>query len=224
MTRTALRTATSSPSMRPRSLCAHGQWRMAVRSLCCGRVSWSPTCSTHPELPKHPLQFIDQIAQASLSRVDLPGIGLGGPRIPEGNRPVVRVPGHPLGHLNLMPVEHAARVMVRLASGKPSGQVDTYHVVHDHDVPTTTMTAAMEQLVPIRVKLVEKRPRDPSPLETVADLYPGFTPYLSHRRRFDDTRVRTLLGPMLSGIRVDLDYLLVGVRSKKQTTASSSRW
>ncbi|MEU3185157.1 SDR family oxidoreductase [Streptomyces sp. NPDC006923] len=178
----------------------------------------------HPELPKHPLQFIDQIAQASLSRVDLPGIGLGGPRIPEGNRPVVRVPGHPLGHLNLMPVEHAARVMVRLASGKPSGQVDTYHVVHDHDVPATTMTAAMEQLAPIRVKLVEKRPLDPSPLETVADLYPGFTPYLNHRRRFDDTRVRTLLGPTLSGIRVDLDYLLAGVRSKKQTTASSSRW
>jgi hypothetical protein len=112
--------------------------------------------------------------------------------------------------------------MVQLANRKSSGQVDTYHVVHDHDVPTMTMTAVMERLAPIRVELVEKRPLDPSPLETVADLYPGFTPYLSHRRRFDDTRVRTLLGPTLSGTRVDLDYLLAGVRSK-HTTASTSR-
>jgi thioester reductase-like protein len=172
----------------------------------------------HPELPEHPLRFIDQILRASLSRV-----GLAGLHIPEGNRPVMRLPGQPHGHLNLMPVEHAARVMVQLANVKSSRRVDTYHVVHDHDVPTTTITAVMERLVPIKVELVEKKLLDPSPLEAVADLYPGFTPYLSHRRRFDDTRVRTVLGPALSGIRVDLDYLLAGVRSK-QTTASSSRW
>lgn len=128
----------------------------------------------------------------------------------------MRLPGRPHGHLNLMPVEHAARVMVQLAnvksSVKPSGRVDTYHVVHDHDVPTTTITALMERLVPVKVELVEKRLLDPSPLEAMADLYPGFTPYLSHRRRFDDTRVRTVLGPALSGIRVNLDYLLAGVR------------
>jgi hypothetical protein len=79
----------------------------------------------------------------------------------------------------------------------------------------------IEQLVPVTVELVENRPGDPSPLEAAADLYPGFTPYLSQRRRFDDTRVRTLLGPSVSGIRVDLDYLLSGV-GPKQTTASSS--
>lgn len=165
----------------------------------------------HPELPEHPLRFIDQILRASLSTV-----GLAGSPIPEGERPVMRLPGRPHGHLNLMPVEHAARVMVQLAnvksSVKPSGRVDTYHVVHDHDVPTTTITALMERLVPVKVELVEKRLLDPSPLEAMADLYPGFTPYLSHRRRFDDTRVRTVLGPALSGIRVNLDYLLAGVR------------
>lgn len=172
--------------------------------------------SPHPELPEHPLQFIDQILRTSLR-----GVGLAGSRIPEGSRPVVRMAGHPLGHLNLMPVEHAARVMVQLAGRQPSGRVDTYHVVHDHDVPTTVITAMMEQLVPVKVELVENRPGDPSPLEAAADLYPGFTPYLSHRRRFDDTRVRTLLGPSVSGIRVDLDYLLAGV-CPKQTSASSS--
>jgi thioester reductase-like protein len=170
----------------------------------------------HPELPEHPLQFMDQILRTSLR-----GAGLDGSRTPEGNRPVVRMAGHPQGHLNLMPVEHAARVMVRLASGQPSVRVDTYHVVHDHDVPTSAITAMMEQLVPVKVELVENRPGDPSPLEAAADLYPGFTPYLSHRRRFDDTRVRTLLGPSVSGIRVDLDYLLAGV-GPKRTTASSS--
>lgn len=170
----------------------------------------------HQELPEHPLQFVDQIVQTSLR-----SLGLAGLHLPEGNRPVVRMAGHPQGHLNLMPVEDAARVMVQLASRQPSGRVDTYHVVHYHDVPTTAITAMMEQLVPVKVELVENRPGDPSPMEAAADLYPGFTPYLSHRRRFDDTRVRTLLGPSLSGIRVDLDYLLAGVCSK-QTTQSSS--
>lgn len=158
----------------------------------------------YAELPQHPLQFLTRIVQASL--------GDGGPAgVPDERRPVVRVAGRPDGHLNLMPVEHAAAVMVRLAGLPPSGRADVYHVVHDHDVATTVLADLVERIVPVRVRLVAKRPDDPAPLETAADLYPGFTPYLSHRRRFDDTRVRSLLGPLPSGIRVDLGYLAAGI-------------
>ncbi|MER5553622.1 SDR family oxidoreductase [Streptomyces sp. NPDC002793] len=160
----------------------------------------------NPELPPHPLQFLSRIVRASLRSGGLtPG------EVPEERRPVVRMAGHPRGHLNLLPVEHAVSVMTRLASRPPSGRVDVYHVVHDHDVATTVLTALLERMVPVKVRLVEKRPEAPGSLEATADLYPGFTPYLSHRRRFDDTRVRNLLGPPASGIRVDLDYLAAGI-------------
>ncbi|WP_052230342.1 SDR family oxidoreductase [Streptomyces sp. CT34] len=165
----------------------------------------------HPELPEHPLQFVDQIFRTVLCRLDMAGVG-----IAEGHRPVMRMTGSPHGHLNLLPVDHAASVMVRLASRQPSGCVDTYHVVHDHDVPVPVIVALLERLAPMRLELVEHRPYDLTPLEAAADLYPGFTPYLSHRRRFDDTRVRTLLGASLSGVHVDLDYLIAGVAAVEQ--------
>ncbi|WP_053729785.1 SDR family oxidoreductase [Streptomyces sp. WM6378] len=169
----------------------------------------------HPDLPAHPMQFIDQIAQNAVRHLSA------GVDIAKEGRPVVRLPGDPEGHLNLMPVEHAAAIMAKLASKPPSGRVDTYHVVHDHDVAVPVLAALAERLMPVRVEFVEARRVDPTPLEAAADLYPGFTPYLSHRRRFDDTRVRTQLGPASSEIRVDLDYLTAGV-STNHATASSA--
>lgn len=177
-------------------------------------VTDMPPC---PELPQHPLQFLSRIVRAS--------VNAGGPvrsGVPRENRPVVRVAGHPHGHLNLMPVEHAAAVMVRLASLPPSGRTDVYHVVHDHDVATSVLTALVERVAPVTVRLVGKKPDDPAPLEAVTDLYPGFTPYLSHRRRFDDTRVRNLLGALMSGIRVDLDYLTTGIREKEPASTAGA--
>ncbi|GHH45431.1 SDR family oxidoreductase [Streptomyces candidus] len=160
----------------------------------------------HPELPLHPLQFFGRIAESARLGTTSTGVD-----VPEKDRPVVRVVGHPRGHLNLMPVEHTADVMVRLANGPHSTRVETYHVVHDHDVPVTTLVALMERMFPVRVQLVANRPDDPTPLEAAVALHPGFAPYLSHRRRFDDTRVRTLLGAVSSGVRVDLDYLGSGL-------------
>jgi len=161
-----------------------------------------------PELPQHPLQFLTRIVQVALC-----GDGPAPSGVPGERRPVVRLVGHPRGHLNLMPVEHAAAVMVQLASRPPSGRADVYHVVHHHDVATAVLTALVERLAPVTVRLVARKPDDPTPLEAATDLYPGFTPYLSHRRRFDDTRVRNLLGAAASssGIRVDLDYLAAGI-------------
>ncbi|MFE0245081.1 SDR family oxidoreductase [[Kitasatospora] papulosa] len=170
-----------------------------------------------PGLPQHPLQYLARIVESSARDGGLPERD-----VAEGRRPVVRLAGDPRGHLNLMPVEHAAAVMVRLASRPPSGRADVYHVVHDHDVATTVLTALVERIAPVKVRLVGKRPDHPARLEAAVDLYPGFTPYLSHRRRFDDTRVRNLLGPFSSGIRVDLDYLTAGISPGRTATTAGA--
>ncbi|MFF5565327.1 SDR family oxidoreductase [Streptomyces sp. NPDC012623] len=158
----------------------------------------------HPELPSHPLQVVERIMCDARRTA-----GSGAPE--RDGRPRVRLVGHPHGRLNLMQVEHAAEVMVRLADRAPSGGVDTYHVVHDRDVPVPTVVALLERLVPVSIELVGSEPDDPSAMESLLDFYPGLTAYLAHRRRFDDTRVRTLLGPSAASERVDLDYLCSGL-------------
>ncbi|MDT0609145.1 SDR family oxidoreductase [Streptomyces lancefieldiae] len=161
----------------------------------------------HPELPRHPLQVMDQLVGDAMHAA-----GLAGKRRSDPGLPVMRLVGRRYGHLNMMPVEDAATAMVRLADREPSGRVDTYHVVHDHDVPVCAVTELMERLAPLRARLVDRRPDDVSALEASMDFYPGITPYLRHHRRYDDTRARTVLGPPRSVTRVDVDYLLSGLR------------
>lgn len=153
----------------------------------------------HPELPSHPLQVVERILRDAL--------GAAG----SGDRLRVRTVGHPHGRLNLLQVEHAADVMVRLAGLPPSGGADTYHVVHDRDVPVPTVVELLERLVPLSIDLVSAKPDDPSAVEALLDFYPGMTAYLAHRRRFDDTRVRTRLGPSAASAPVGLDYLWSGL-------------
>ncbi|MEU0302628.1 NAD-dependent epimerase/dehydratase family protein [Streptomyces sp. NPDC006175] len=155
----------------------------------------------HPELPAHPLLVIERILRDAR--------GAAGHEDP--GRPRVRTVGHPRGHLNLLQVEHAAEVMVRLADRPPSQGVGTYHVVHDRDVPVPTVVALLEQLVPLTIELVGTKPDAPSALEALLDFYPGMTAYLAHRRRFDDTRVRSALGPSAVSAPVGLDYLWSGL-------------
>ncbi|MFD6194268.1 SDR family oxidoreductase [Streptomyces sp. NPDC060275] len=161
----------------------------------------------HPGLPRHPLQVMDQLVWDALRTTGLAGTHRARPDLP-----VARLVGRRYGHLNMMPVEDAARAMVRLADREPSGRVDTYHVVHEHDVPVAAVTELMERLAPLRARLVEKRPDDVSALEASMDFYPGITPYLSHLRRYDSTRVHTALGAPRSVTRVDVDYLFSGIR------------
>jgi nucleoside-diphosphate-sugar epimerase len=155
----------------------------------------------HPELPAHPLLVIERILRDAR--------GAAGPQ--DRGRPRVRTVGHPHGRLNLLQVGHAAEVMVRLAGRTPSGGVDTYHVVHDRDVPVPTVVTLLEQMVPLSIELVATKPDAPSALEALLDFYPGMTAYLAHRRRFDDTRVRSLLGPSAASAPVTLGYLLSGL-------------
>ncbi|AXG81802.1 SDR family oxidoreductase [Streptomyces paludis] len=170
----------------------------------------------HPELPPHPLQVVERIMRDARHTAR----AAGGPGA-EG-RPRVRLVGHRHGRLNLVQVEHAAEVMVRLAGRTPSGGVDTYHVVHDRDVPVPTVVTLLERLVPVSIELVAAEPDDPSALESLLDFYPGLTAYLAHRRRFDDTRVRTLLGPSAASDRVDLGYLCSGLAVGDPVPAGSS--
>ncbi len=160
-----------------------------------------------PDLPRHPLQVMDQLVRDALRATGLADAHRARPDLP-----VARLVGRRYGHLNMLPVEDAARQMVRLAEKEPSGRVDTYHVVHEHDVPVVAVTELMERLAPLRTRLVEKRPDDVSALEAAMDFYPGITPYLSHLRRYDSTRVRTVLGAPRTVTRVDVDYLLSGIR------------
>ncbi|MET7646456.1 SDR family oxidoreductase [Streptomyces sp. NPDC005426] len=192
----------------------------------------------HPELPSHPLMVIERILRdarraaghgcadgAAPDRVpgprdQCPGLPDGGPSGPVAvGRPRVRTVGHPHGRLNLLQVEHAAEVMVRLAALTPSGGVDTYHVVHDRDVPVPTVVTLLERLIPLAIDLVAQKPDDPSALEALLDFYPGMTSYLAHRRRFDDTRVRSSLGPSAISAPVGLDYLWSGLARRGRATA-----
>ncbi|MFJ5156197.1 SDR family oxidoreductase [Streptomyces sp. NPDC088353] len=183
----------------------------------------------HPDLPSHPLQVIERIMRdarrtAGPGSPDHDGAASAGARSAgPGGRPRIRLVGHPHGHLNLIPVEHAAEVMVRLAGLTPSGGVDTYHVVHDRDVPVPTIVTLLERLVRLSIDLVATKPDDPSALEALVDFYPGLTAYLTHRRRFDDTRVRALFGPSAASGRVDLDHLWSGLAPRDPVTAGPSR-
>ncbi|WP_371634030.1 SDR family oxidoreductase [Streptomyces sp. NBC_01259] len=167
----------------------------------------------HPELPSHPLQVIERILRDARCSA-----GPGEPGGPAG-RPVIRTVGQPQGRLNLLQVEHAAKVMVRLAGLTPSGGVDTYHVVHDRDVPVPTVVTLLERLVPLSIELVAAKPDTPSALEALLDFYPGMTAYLAHRRRFDDTRVRTRLGPSAASAPVGLGYLWSGLAQRGRPLA-----
>ncbi|WP_069169253.1 SDR family oxidoreductase [Streptomyces griseus] len=193
----------------------------------------------HPELPSHPLMVIERILREARHAAGPTSQGQGrdtaasggrpeagehGPRGPgPADRPRVRAVGHPHGRLNLLQVEHAAEVMVRLAGRTPSGGVDTYHVVHDRDVPVPTVVTLLEELASLSIDLVATRPDAPSAVEAVLDFYPGLTAYLAHRRRFDDTRVRALLGPSGVSAPVGLDYLRSGLNPRAGALQESPR-
>jgi thioester reductase-like protein len=125
----------------------------------------------------------------------------------------IRLAGDPHGHLNILPVESAAELMVRLARQDQSDLVDTHHVVHGHEVPNSTILEVLSKVLNrdlrLRCTLVPEPVPDPSGWERlVARQATEVLPYLWHRRRYDDTSVHSCLGQSTSNFRVDLDYLL----------------
>ncbi|MBZ4322113.1 SDR family oxidoreductase [Streptomyces huiliensis] len=159
-----------------------------------------------PGLPPHPLQFLAEMARSGLEAAELAGLGLPAGAPP----PVVRMPGRADGHLNLLPVEWAAEAMVLISERFPHRSPGVFHVVHPRDTPMAVLVRLFERFLPVRLDLRPDGVPDPTEAERVADFYPGFTPYLGHRRRFDDAAARRLLAGLPPPPDVDLAYLLSG--------------
>jgi thioester reductase-like protein len=153
-------------------------------------------------VPTHPTLFA---TKALRSLVQTSGLAYA----PGG--PEARLAGHPSAHLNVMPVEDAAAVMIALARRPPPERVETYHVVHGEELPISVLLRVFAEAVPIRFMLVPQI-ADPTPLERMAQLLSGALRYAHHRRRYDDTRVRALVEVRPSRGRLDVDYLLPGVQ------------
>ena len=166
------------------------------------------------DLPTHPLQAFARAIQLTMNQAtQLDRFLL------ESSKDPIRLPGAPRAHLNLIPVDDAASAMVELAGTRPDrGGVDTYHVVHHRDVTVADFQRAFGETSRTRFALVQETPTRMTELEAKArelmtTLMSGFLPYLAHQRRYDDTRVREVLGRSAGTTQVDTGYLLTGLRT-----------
>lgn len=162
-----------------------------------------------PGLPSHTLLDVDRVVAQGWRLAAESGL-------PVPSNPRIRLPGDPEAHLNFLPVEQAAAAMARLARHQTTNPVETYHVVNDRDVPVTTLVEVLSVIGHAQVSLAPEAPPAPSFWEeVVAQVFAGFHCHLWHRRRFDDTRERRLLGDSAPHALIDRDYLLSGVRGER---------
>lgn len=123
----------------------------------------------------------------------------------------VRVAADPDAHLNFIPVELAARLMVALAERPHPGGVVTAHVTYPHDVSVATILSLFEQRFPVELKAVAKLPPDPTlPESLVAEQMRGFAPCLFHHRYFDRAALRTAGLDQAEAPPLDSRYLMSG--------------
>ncbi|EIV93635.1 SDR family oxidoreductase [Frankia sp. QA3] len=161
----------------------------------------------HPDLPSDTLEAVARFMLTIASMAVEGGLV----DAEEPTVQTVRVVGDPRARWNVMAVEDAVRDMVRLAERPPAGTTTTYHIVSSRDLPVSLPIDLLESFLPVRVELVEHAPADPTPLERIIGMVPGFLMYLRHRHIFDDTRTRTALGERVAETLVDRDYLLSGL-------------
>ncbi|WP_235948734.1 SDR family oxidoreductase [Candidatus Frankia alpina] len=161
----------------------------------------------HPDLPS------DTLEAAARFMLTVASMAVEGNLVDaeESTVQTVRVVGDLRARWNMMAVEDAVHDMVRLAERPPAGETTTYHIVGSRDLPVSLPIDLLESFLPVRVELVEHPPADPTPLERIISMVPGFLMYLRHRHVFDDTRTRTALGERLAETLVDRDYLLSGL-------------
>ncbi|MEV6768795.1 SDR family oxidoreductase [Nocardia sp. NPDC051030] len=166
----------------------------------------------HPAIPVHTLLQLNNSTEAGKRLRGLSG------RRSRAGLPPLRMVGDRTGHLNFMPVEAAAATMVRLRATAPPG-LSTYNVVHHHDVPVPVVLELLQHLSPLPLTLVPEPPSDPNLYERSVIRSPArvVIPYLVHRRIFDDTHTRRLIGPPTSATTVDLNYMLAGIGYRGET-------
>jgi thioester reductase-like protein len=150
-----------------------------------------------PYVPSHPVLFAFRALRALTG--GCPGLDL-------------RIPGDPDSHVNVMPAEDAAAVMTALARAERTGRdgIETYHVVHRHELPLRAVLDALAEALRIRLTVVPEVP-DPSPLDVQARMLSAAWAYAHHRRRYDDARVRALVDVAPSWDRLGPAYLRAGI-------------
>lgn len=106
---------------------------------------------------------------------------------------MLRIPGIPDGHLNLVPVEQAVSMMVRGSAAEKRGEVQTYHVVHPVDVPTALLLRVLETVTPFSISIEPILGPDLSSVERLVHRQAaGFLPYLWHRRQMKVGRLHKI--------------------------------
>ncbi len=136
---------------------------------------------------------LEGLPEHTMHTVSLVVAGITGRRSNLASRLPVRLGADPRAQLNVVQVDWAAEAMLRIAEQITSG-VEVVHVVHDNNVPVRCMAAALEDVSPIRMRMVPAKPADPTDSEKL--FYRrmiGFLPYTYHRSRFDTTAMWKLL-------------------------------
>lgn len=128
-----------------------------------------------------------------------------------GVRLRVRLAADPEAHLNLIPVELAARLMVGLADRVQPNGVYTVHITYPHEVSVATLLSLFERRYPVDIEIVPVSPHDPTLLESlVVEQMRGFAPTLFHHRYFDRAALRAAGLEPSDAPPLDVRYLLSG--------------
>ncbi len=135
-------------------------------------------------------------------------------RLAAGRRLRVRLKADPGAHLNMIPVELAAQLMVGLADRVRPGGVQTAHITHPHDVGVSTLLTMFEHRYPLQLEPSGELPppRERTLLESLtAAKLRGFTPYWLHRRHYDRGALRAAGLDPSDTPPLDMDYLLASI-------------
>jgi nucleoside-diphosphate-sugar epimerase len=131
-------------------------------------------------LPAHPLRALGRIVARTAARAPY-----------RTSRLALRVFADPRAFLNLLQANWAARTMLRLGERVTDPGTHTVHVVHPVDTPVRVITRALEDVLPVRLRMTPDEPADPTHAERGLHARgAAFLPYLRHRRRFDDSALR----------------------------------
>lgn len=124
----------------------------------------------------------------------------------------VRIAADPDAHLNLIPVELAAQLMVSLAERVQPHGVFTANVTYPHDVSVATLLSLFEHRYAMDLIPVPGLPPDPTPAESlVAEQMRAFAPCLFHHRSFDRAALRAAGLDPTDAAPLATRYLLSGL-------------
>ncbi|MFC4035957.1 SDR family oxidoreductase [Streptomyces polygonati] len=134
---------------------------------------------------------------------------------PSAATPLVRIDGREGAHLNLLPVDAAARLMHELAGrlDPVPGTPSTCHITHYQETSVQTVFEAVGALHGLRIRLTPGPITDATDLERfAARATRAFAPYANHRRTYLRTTLREhrLDGDGIASI--DRAYLVRGMQ------------